>query len=386
MRVLYISTPPFFDYDLSFVGHLKEHCEITYLLDLAPYHLESSALSIKSNLPVAGIFQGKEFNELNAFDKFIPLDNFYVINRISKKALSRSNLKLQKEIIKFIDKLNPDLIHFGTLLNWNYLAFLFLNKKKVVLTLHDPFPHSGEHSFINMSIRKLNFSFIKNIILLNDHQKKKFLAKTPIFRFNHVLNSKLGIYEYLKEYKVSKYSSAKFRLLFFGRISKYKGVDDLLNAFTLIEMDFPDIELIIAGKGTYWFDIENYLKNPKVRILNRFIPNGELVELISNADLVVCPYKDATQSGVVMSSFALNKPVLATKVGGFLEMIEDGYTGFLVPPNDIIALSEKLKEIIKNKSRLKNIEKNILEEYSSGKNSWKVISKHLTENYRIITK
>jgi glycosyltransferase involved in cell wall biosynthesis len=69
-----------------------------------------------------------------------------------------------------------------------------------------------------------------------------------------------------------------------------------------------------------------------IRLLNKYVSIQELAELIQNAEFIVCPYREATQSGVLMTAFALNKPVLATNVGAFPEYIVENVNGMLVEP------------------------------------------------------
>ena len=169
MKVLYISSPPFFDLDLSFIKHMSKECDIHYLMDLPPYYLKYSALRINIQMLEGEIYNAKEFIELHKFKKYIPIKKFHVINRPSRKSYSYSNLRLQTKIVKFIDKVNPDIVHCNNTLNRNFVYFLLTNKRKIILTVHDPFPHLGEASLKNRIIRKLNYSFIKNIILLKTH-------------------------------------------------------------------------------------------------------------------------------------------------------------------------------------------------------------------------
>lgn len=103
----------------------------------------------------------------------------------------------------------------------------------------------------------------------------------------------------------------------------------------------PDLTCVIAGKGDLYFNFEPFKKYDFIRLENRFISSEELSWLIENSLFVICPYKDATQSGVVSSAFAMLKPVLATNVGGLGESVLDEVTGRLVPPNnpDLLALT-----------------------------------------------
>ena len=141
-----------------------------------------------------------------------------------------------------------------------------------------------------------------------------------------------------------------------------------------------NLKVIIAGKGDFYFDKTRYEANPKFMFINRFISNKELASLISNSIAVVCPYIDATQSGVVMSAYALNKPVIATNVGALPEMVDDGRTGFLVPPRDSKALADAIRKMLEPETA-QQMSKHIMEDYSSGKNSWKEIANEVEKIY-----
>lgn len=381
MKVLYLSVPPFFDVDLSLISHLSKLVDVYYLIDMPPHYQKASAFEVKSHKNKAGIYNAVHFEELYKFSKYIPLDKFYIINRLSSKTYSLSNIKLQKEIKDFINLINPDIIHSGHFVHEYLYYFLFTNKRKIILTVHDPFPHYGEFTRRKNFNRIINYLFIKRIILLNKTQKAEFLKKNKN-KFIQVYNSQIGIYEYLRDYSVGKKEDDKFRILFFGRISPYKGLHILLNAFKKLQIQYANTELIIAGSGKFDFDITEFKATESIRFINRYIPNEELVFLMSQSSIVVCPYLDATQSGVVMSAYALYKPVLATRVGGLPEMIEDNHTGFLVAPNNVDELSEKMAFIIQNKEMINNIEKNIMTEYDSGEKSWDHICKRLVEIYK----
>jgi glycosyltransferase involved in cell wall biosynthesis len=79
-----------------------------------------------------------------------------------------------------------------------------------------------------------------------------------------------------------------------------------------------------------------------VRLLNRYVPDEEVGELVAACDVVVLPYRAATQSGVVLVAYAGACPVISTRVGGLPEVVEDGVTGYLVPPEDPVALADAI--------------------------------------------
>lgn len=99
---------------------------------------------------------------------------------------------------------------------------------------------------------------------------------------------------------------------------------------------------------------------------------------------VVCPYTDATQSGVVMSAFAYNKPVLVTDVGGLPEMAGNGRFGRIVKNNDVGALADAIVQMTGSPEELECCACNIASAYGSGRLSWQSIAKELNSEYKKI--
>jgi glycosyltransferase involved in cell wall biosynthesis len=128
-------------------------------------------------------------------------------------------------------------------------------------------------------------------------------------------------------------------ILFFGFIRAYKGLDLLLEAFADEHLaKLKNLKLIIAGE--YYEDSEPYevlikkynLENRIVRATD-FIPNSQVATYFSASDLIVQPYKHATQSGVSQIAYHFDKPMLVTDVGGLAELIPDGKVGYVTQPN-----------------------------------------------------
>jgi glycosyltransferase involved in cell wall biosynthesis len=127
----------------------------------------------------------------------------------------------------------------------------------------------------------------------------------------------------------------------------------------------PDAKLLIVGE--FYDDPSSYLNLIKelnleryVKVINRFVKNEEVGIYYGMSDLVVLPYRSATQSAVLNVSYSFYKPVVATGVGGLEEFVEDGLTGFLVHPNSLIALAEGINKYFILKYKIdftSNIEK-----------------------------
>ncbi len=119
------------------------------------------------------------------------------------------------------------------------------------------------------------------------------------------------------------------RLLFFGRILEYKGLDLMLEALLLLRREFPTLQLEVWGSG----DIAPYRAEldavGDVRVENRWIEEAEIPGIFASTDLGVLPYREASQSGVVATAFAVGMPCVATPIPGLCEQVEDGVTGII---------------------------------------------------------
>jgi glycosyltransferase involved in cell wall biosynthesis len=135
-------------------------------------------------------------------------------------------------------------------------------------------------------------------------------------------------------------------VLFFGFVRPYKGLDDLLHAMPIVRRRRP-VTLLVAGE--FWGGSEAFQRQvdalgltSAVRCVDRYIPNEQVGLFFAAADLVVLPYVSGTASGVALWAYGLHKPVVATTVGALADIVEDGHTGYLVPPGQPTALAEAM--------------------------------------------
>ncbi|TVT38224.1 glycosyltransferase [Hymenobacter setariae] len=173
--------------------------------------------------------------------------------------------------------------------------------------------------------------------VLTDLQGLGYASKPALYR-PHPLYDNFGPAKPKQDALVVLGLSAQFKyVLFFGFIRAYKGLDILLEAMADPRVAALPVKLLIAGEfyedaAPYEALIQKYnLENRLVRATD-FIPNEQVVNYFSAADMVVQPYKHATQSGVSQVAYHFGRPMLVTDVGGLAELIPDGVVGYVVPP------------------------------------------------------
>lgn len=383
MRVLYLSNIHFSDVDMSLMPELMLQFDAYYIMEINSRVLSSCAVNINKPYRQAGLYSSSVYPELSKFEKLFNQSRFFVLNflRDNKILTMLSILKNEWQLFRFIKKNKFDVIHsIGE--PYKYRSWIYLFRNKMIISRHDPVFHSG--TILTRAFKaSLNraFKYCNRFMIYNESQRKDFVKQFGL-KDKKVCVSRLGIYSYLHIYKDSIPPRNSNYILFFGRISKYKGIKYLLDAMMMIHQECPDLNLIIAGKGDFDFDITKYEHLPYIQIENRYIDDRELSALICNCKFIVCPYTDATQSGVLMSSFAWNKTAIVTSVGGLPEVVGHGRYGVIIPPKDVNALANAVVSLVNNPNQISVFEKRIHDEYSSGANSWLSIIKQYKEFYK----
>lgn len=354
MKVLYYTSTAFLDISAEIINVLKSLVELHVLIEITPGSKNENIINVNT-LPENEVFisparllSQKDYQYLEPYFQGVASINFIVHSRKSLATSFSTSVKA----FQYIRKIKPDVFHLEALQirSVGLIPSLFL-VKKLLIAVHDPVPHTGESSWkINLTrFLFYHFPVDKGYFLYSDFARQQFeIHHKNIKSPRYVLQ--LNPYSYYTNYLKTKDRQRK-HILFFGRLSPYKGIDVLLKAVTHVFKKFPNELLVIAGKSFngYEPDREAAEKNKdNIKILNRYITNEELVSLISEAKFIVCPYKDATQSGVLMTANAIHTPVIATRVGAFPEHIENNVTGMLIPVNDPDKLAEKMIAALEN--------------------------------------
>jgi glycosyltransferase involved in cell wall biosynthesis len=373
--VFYYTSTYFLDISLEIINVLKEQTDLHVLIEITPQSKNANIINIE-NLPEGEylvtpdkVLPEKELSYLETY--FAGAKSVHFVIHSHPSGMSFKTLKVVGAVRRYMKKYNPSVVHFeGFTLRTVGLAPYLLRCKKLALTVHDVVLHSGETSWKSKLPQIIFFRLPvkKTFLFYSSFSMQQFDKFAKHSKANNVL-LQMKPFSYFSKIAGDKPVAHK-NLLFFGRISKYKGVDLLLDAMPAVLDHFPAEELLIAGKGAD----DSILKHPvlsdkknNISLLNRYIPNDELTGLIRNAKLIICPYLDATQSGVLMTAFALDKPVIATNVGAFPEHIKNGFNGVLVENVNAKDISTAIISGLKNEYYLQ-LENNL--KISNQSNPW----------------
>ncbi|MFC1818593.1 glycosyltransferase family 4 protein [Thermodesulfobacteriota bacterium] len=357
------------------------------LIEITPHSWQSALFDQPPQGISAGIIEGRKvFNLLfskktKRYWQHCASFNFVVYD--NPKTLHPTTWKIGLKTTKFIQKIAPDIIHFdggvGLRLIWNVWR---LRNIPIFLSVHDAVPHRGEKKLRKELIRWMYYPFVNKFVLHNNEMTKIFMEKYKISQ-SKICFQPLGIYHIYKEWIDGPIEQMEKTILFFGRISPYKGIEVLYSAMPKVAEKIPGVRFIIAGRPISGYSLPEppLLKgDAKVEVIDEYIPNQQLGKLFMEATVVVCPYIDATQSGVVLTAYAFKRPVVATKIGGLPDYVKHEITGLIVDPNDDYQLAEALIRILKNRDFRLKLEKGI-EDMASNVLKWDNIAENTVAIY-----
>ncbi|MFH1862810.1 MAG: glycosyltransferase [bacterium] len=255
-----------------------------------------------------------------------------------------------------IHKLRPDVVHFNESYDFRCLCLMrFCPGVPFITSVHDPLPHSDE----KISLQKFKHWVRDQIrrrsagLVVFGETLREVLAnysQIPVERIYAVPHGEYRYYELFDNNTSTHQGNAHKKVLFFGRWERYKGIDVLIEAEPLISARVPNARIVLAGEGRLSLsELQGGMLHPDhFEIRNYAIPDAEVPELFREADVVVLPYREATQSGPLHIAGTFARPVVVSRVGAMPEIVQDGETGLLVSPGDPQELAEAVCRLLEN--------------------------------------
>ncbi len=248
---------------------------------------------------------------------------------------------------KQIRKDNPDIVIFKYWIPFMAPCFRAIAKQikkntatKIIAVVHNLIPHEkrlGDTSLTKLFLKRMDGFIAMSKSVLSDIEQ--FDTIKPKVFSPHPLYDNFGVSKSREEAIEALGLDSSFNyMLFFGIVRKYKGLDILLDALADQELNDGKTKLIVAGE--FYDDDTEYINIIKkhqledtVILRNSFIPDDEVVNYFCAADIIVQPYRNATQSGVTQIAYHFDKPMLVTDVGGLKEIVPHHKVGYVVQPN-----------------------------------------------------
>lgn len=293
---------------------------------------------------------------------------------ISRKVNSINPLNWIK-VGKEIRKKNPDIVIFTYWMS--FFAPCFGKMARVIKRnrhtrcvglIHNMIPH--EKSLLDKLLPPyfvkamdgfvaLSKSVLDDIANLDRHNKPRVFTPHPLYdHFGEIMDRAEAV-KHLNLDPNYRY------FLFFGLVRAYKGLDILIDAFADERLRKYSVKLLVAGE--FYDDPKPYLEQIKkhdlkdfVIIENQYIKDDDVKYYFNSSEMVVQPYKSATQSGVTQIAYHFEKPMLVTNVGGLGEIIPNGKVGYVVEPNPS-AIADALFDFCEN-DRYNMFEEGVLDE------------------------
>lgn len=359
MRIVIMGSSSCFDSDICVIhGLQKKGIKLLYFFRMKG--MANPLFRLENNYPY-GIIPASGIKEMQMYNNYIDLNDLFMISAPGLRYRSPRLLWLYLKVMWRIKKYNPDLIHHS----WPWTrtpAIVYFLRKKKTMFVHDPLPHSSHDDMVQEKYRRIGFKKADKLILLNNKTIAEFCTRYSIPESKIAL-SQLCVFDYLEQIPYINPNIKEKYILFFGQIASYKGLDLLLPAMKRVHERHPDWKLVVAGGGKFYFDISEYENLDYIEIRNQFIDMPDLVGLIRNCEFAVAPYRDATQSGILNNAFSLSKPMIVTDVGNFTDVVKNGITGIVIPPNSIDELFDAMNMMIEHPMKRQRMSESILKEW-----------------------
>lgn len=279
------------------------------------------------------------------------------------------------------------------------MLYYRLLRKRIVMTVHNV--NAGRRdrtdSWLNRATLRVQYRLADHLFVHTEKMRMELAAEFGV-NASKVSVIPFGINNYAPRTDLTA-REAKRRLglkegertlLFFGRITPYKGLEHLVAAFRSARTRIPGLRLVIAGRidrcEKYWqairTDIHNEVVSGEILVRSEYIPEAETEVYFKAADALVLPYRDIYQSGVLFLAQSFGLPVLASDAGSLHDEVVEGQNGFIFGRESHAELAEVIERYFRSTlyAGLEGRRKAIREQ-AAHKHSWSVVARMTTEIY-----
>jgi glycosyltransferase involved in cell wall biosynthesis len=211
------------------------------------------------------------------------------------------------------------------------------------VVVHDADAHPGDGRPFEMDLQRMLLRRADALVVLSDHVRER-LDALGVTRGKIVLKTALPPHTLEVPPAPPRAHGGKLRLLCFGRLLPYKGLDLLADALTRV-LPRSDLEIRVVGEGPESDALRILRGLPGVSVENRWVPEDEVGTLLAWSDAVVLTHREASQSGVVAAALAARRWIVATRVGGIAEQVR-GQAGAMLCEIDAESVAAGVRRLL----------------------------------------
>jgi glycosyltransferase involved in cell wall biosynthesis len=389
-KIVYISSA-FFESSLPLAKHISKNASVSF------YGLFSTRFLNHANFDVSNLdFKNYSINsfEKSSINKNHPLKDYLQGSRLDVNFLvfGKNIFNIIKSIIllsKNIRKQKPDTIHF---IGQSYIfifLYILLWRHNLVHTYHE-ISYKRINNFQNFNLKeilhnvsisllvKLSILSKTKIIFHSDNTSDLFSETTSYDNYKVI---PFGLFEIYKNSLIEKDKEfSKDFYLFFGYVRNYKGADVLVNAAKEVLIENSKLKFIIAGMNANTLSSDSLPSN--VLLIDKFLTDSEITNLISSCKAVIAPHRVASQSGIPNTSYVFNKPVLCSNIKGLSDFVIDNINGLIFESENYIELSNKILQLENDKDLYHTLVRNIQNSVNFDKFNWDIIANSTSDFYK----
>jgi len=258
-----------------------------------------------------------------------------------------------RRLARDILAMEPDVVHMQEVYPWFDLrAPTIARRTALVDTVHDVERHPGHARAKRVPfIRRIARQAAHRLIVHGEALKRMMVEEegTPKAKVHVIPHGNFLHYLTWGNPEVREEDGS---VLFFGRLWPYKGLEYLIRAEPLISREIDGLKIIIGGEGEDFARYRAMMVHPdRFEVHNEFVARDAAADLFRRASVVVLPYTEASQSGVLAFAYTFGKPVVVTDAGSLPEVVDQGETGFVVPPADEQALAAAVVSVLRDREK-----------------------------------
>lgn len=346
---------------------------------MAQYSAEmANSISEYAEVSVMAPECGEVRDLLNNSVRYCPIKEKYLAVCTAPTLLARVYQRIKAH--------NPEIVHFPTY-GSNFRSILLpplIRETPIIANLHDPNPHSGMKINLIELLKRASIRYLDRVIVHGPHSASQVtdmnypeedIRIIPHGLFTHFIQNQ-------------PVTSDQDKVLIFGKIRPNKGYDRLPEIASIVAENILGVEFIVAGslgKARQLDDKEldkitmGLNSHDNIKFINGYIPTDEVQNYFDEAKVALLPYYDATQSGVALTAYALETPMVATAVGDMSDMIYKDQTGILANPQSSTDIASKIVRLLQDSTLHSELVANIQE--SQHKYHWENVGQSVFKVY-----